>query len=824
MNIFNQQSIEKKYTECQLSPVTKQPIEERKVSEISSQIISQDDSQHTSSSTLHLTTVVSGNDGEILKKIDRVAVGKVKEKSSKQVDEKLKNKITEIRGYWNEYVQKNSSRTPISFEEFLASNNTDTFYMTFLTGVHSMALEARHQLFTHLMKAMIGKQKESFQKLYITVFTRLPLIAHLICEYRCLVEPSSHDSKLIRSSDDPSEKKVILAALSEEISIVKKSLYSIQSKLKNYYKNDRKRLLGAMNASSKIIDVLHFIHILKEKQEIEFLFTNSKKIIDSLPTGNFQVPKSYNEYMNFSESMLDQLSDNLQEFVFFWKKDPRVSSTLEPIYKVIELIVSMKSEFKSCRSTRDIDELLELQRHQEEFCGHPIHETVRTLIFKAPKSLTLEVKKLQNRYGLKDQHNLINRLFHHEVIKDYYLRTRYELKFGMKMLLAENGGQLDVEKFESIMLKSKNYAKKNFHVLGFIDKIGIFTGQENHYNFVLNPCKELRDISREVTTKLSFIQKYPEMFQLTADCTFPLIDILSGLSFHILSSGPGLVNNILKIRKDARNIRNNGMDSKKVHAIKAKHKVLNNLKGHFSKEQHVDCEFSNTNDGFTTNMFEKGLFDEYIEGHEHLFETDTFDGVGQTNFEKMFWKYVNENQLWSFDDMQCLLDLVVDMQLGALEIISEVKEICRSPKKMEVLIKESPVPIFPTSVSQSSSSVTRKNLAGSSKIKKSFKTKPIQKNRALVQPLQKKAVESKVEAKQKEDFLKEIDEVPERFWKPQKWYKLRKILKQLRKMGYKKLPDRRGRGSHLMMKRDDGKVITIPKNLKKGTVHSIFKK
>ncbi len=225
MSIFNQQSIQKKNTEHQQSLVDEHPIAESKVSGISSRIISKDDSQHASGGTLDCTTVVVGNNGKVVEKIDRVAVGKVKEKGSKQVDVKLRNKILKISAYWDEYVQKNSSRNPIFFEELLSSNNTDTFYMTFLTGVHTMALEARYQLFTYLIKAMIGRQKDSFQRLYITVFTRLPLIAHLIVEYRSL-------SKLIRSSDEPSEKETILTALSEEILIVKKSLNIIPKKLK----------------------------------------------------------------------------------------------------------------------------------------------------------------------------------------------------------------------------------------------------------------------------------------------------------------------------------------------------------------------------------------------------------------------------------------------------------------------------------------------------------------------------------------------------------------------------------------------------------------
>lgn len=816
MTVSEQQPIQDNNSEYLLDTTSKQTITGSNVSEISRSIVSQD----ASSSSLDSHTIVGGDKGEVVDMVDQVAVGKVKEKASKHVDENLKNKILEICGYWDEYVQKNSTKNPISFKELLSSNDTDSSYMTFFTGLYTLALEARHELYSHMVKAMIGKQKDVFQKLYITVMTRLPLIAHLLVEYRSLVTSKGKAYKLIRSSDDPNEKETILTALSEEISLVKKSLYTIQNRLKNYYKNDRKRFLGTVKASSKLLDVLQFIEILKDKQDLEFIFTNSGEIIDALPSHSIQTPQTCKEFINLSESMLDQLSGLLSEFAFFWKRDPRSSSKVGPICQAIDLIHSMKGEFENCRRTMDFDKFIDLQRKQEEFCGYPVHQVVMTLLVTAPSSIKAELSKIQNKYGLKEQKNLINRLLHHETMQDYYYRARFEFKLGMKEFVAERGAQIDLRRLVSIMQNSHDYAKDNFHVLGFIDKIGIFSNDKNYYNFVQNPCKKLHELSKEVFGGLTFIQNNPKTFQQAADCVMPLVNILSSLSFHILSSGPELVNNILKLRKNAKRMKNEGMDSKKIISIKTKHKVLSNLKGHFSKEQHIDCEFTDCDGIYMTNMMEKGLFDDYVEQHEKLLEENAFDGIKQTDFEKMFWKYVNENQLWSYEDLQYLLDMVVDMQLGALEIIKEVKSICSQPKQSEV-IKEKSLPQSPAIVSEGTSQFTIQSLSDVLGVDKFFILEPVDEKPVSVLPPQKKPVELKGE-KQQVESLEDIDEVPENLWKPEKWYKLRKILKILRKMGYEKLPSRRGRGSHIMMKDVDGNVVTIPRKLKKGTVHSIL--
>ncbi|MEM1282811.1 MAG: type II toxin-antitoxin system HicA family toxin [Chlamydiota bacterium] len=787
-----------------------------------------DDSETASSprdETVVLTVKIDEAD-ELVEFLDSL---NVKDEPDQQADEKIQL----IEGYWGEYVKNHNSENHLSIKEILAANDSDSPNMTFFTGIHLMALRFRHELYITLQKAFLGKDKDFFIERYAKIFNRLSLIAHLLVEYRSIVFSEESLRLLISKSNHPSEKRRLVSYLSDEISIIKKTLDSIQNKLKSTYKKDEKRLINALKTSSKLIDLLDFVQLLSEKQLLDFIYTKSKSILNARSDYKIRVPKTFTEYKDLSQSMLSQLSDHIDEFIFFEKKDPNFESKIRYYENVMQSISLLKNEFKSCQKKPKISDLMELDKKIEENTAISVHELVLKIVFTPSTLLRGDLQEILKTYGIDKQNDLANRLYYCELIKDYTLRVRAEIKMGMKVLADEKEDKVDFAELDTLLRRSSEYSEHNFHMLGFIDKIKVFSGDMNIFSFSKNIYANLHEMYRGNSIWLKAVSKCSTSGFLIdlSDCLVPLVNISSCLSFYILSSGSGIVNTLLKLRKSARRIYNRGLEPEEVEQLKKKHQVLLKLKTGFPNEKLIDCEFREAEGLFTTNIFGKDLFTTFKKIHEPLLENPEFKQANDTKFERTFWRYVNDNELWSVEDIQALLDIVIDMQLEALDLFNSIKDFLSHPNETDFMREDKqPVAEF-TAFSSGTPIMTLQSLQEVLGVDKFFLLDLIEED-GETNVVEEELVEiteepsSKANYTQEEEVRNEVDmdEVPKSYWKPEKWYKLRNVLKSLRSKGYQPLSSKRGRGSHMMFKDQSGNVVTVPRNLnKKGTVNSIIK-
>lgn len=791
-----------------------------------------DDSQATSpptDDTVILTVEIDEAD-ELVEFLESL---NVKDEPDQHADEKLNEKIELIEDYWSEYIKNHTSENHLSIKEILAANDSDSQNMTFFTGIHLMALRFRHELYIRLQKGFLGKDKDFYIERYAKVFNRLSLIAHLLVEYRSIVFSEESSILLISKSNDPSEKERLLSYLSDEISIIKKTLNGIQNRLKSTYKKDQKRLISAVEVSSKLVDLLDFVKLLSENQLLDFIYTKSKSIINALPDYKIRVPKTFTEYKDLSESMLSQLSDHIDEFIFFEKKDPNYESKIGFYESARQSISLLKAEFKSCQKEPKIDDLMELHKKVEENTAISLHELVLKIVFSPSSLLKVDLREMLITYGIDKKDDFANRLYYHEMIKDYTLRVRTEIKMGMKVIADEKEHKVDFAELYTLLRRTAEYSEHNFHMLGFMDKIGVFSDDINILNFSKNIYVHLHEVYRENRIWLKPVSKCCTSGHLIdlSDCLTPLVNISSSLSFYILSSGSGIVNTLLKHRKSARNIKNRGREPEEVNQLKKKHQVLLKLKTGFPYEKLIDCEFTEEEGFFATNIFERDLFTTFKKTHEPLLETPEFKQVNHTSFERTFWKFVHENKLWSEEDIQALLDIVIDMQLEALDLFNSIKDFLSHPIKPEIIKEDELQIVESTACSSNTPIITLQSLQEVLGVDKFFLLDPIEED-SKISVVEEESVEIVEEPSTKTTYNPEkevhnevdIDEVPKSYWKPEKWYKLRKVLKSLRSKGYQPLSSKRGRGSHMMFKDQSGNVVTVPRNLnKKGTVNSIIK-